>query len=279
MHRMINWLNWRWSRYRFIAATGWTRGGGFSGPANPRFREAVRSKPQLSPYTRLAPLYFEYSRDFCPRYDRLLAAIAKSYAFPIRDVLDVACGAGTLTARLAQRFESVTGFDISREMLDCAARNCAEHANVRLLQEDFHSFRLAERFDAAVCASDSLNYVSRPEDLEAVFRQAAFHLRPGGFFLFDVLDGQTMKHSAQFDFHYRNDDTRFAMCTEYEESSNREITSVVFVDGVEDHVRIGLEAAHVESVALNTGFTIADTFCDLHGFRRFYVLRRRSDPL
>jgi SAM-dependent methyltransferase len=278
MHRLLNWLQWRWSRYRFMAATSWTYGS-FAGPANPRFRDAVRTKPQVSPYSRLAPLYFAYSQDFCPRYDGLLVAIAKRYAFPIRHVLDVACGAGTLTARLARQFESVVGFDINSSMLQCAGRNCAQHCNVRLLQADFHSFQLEERFDAAVCASDSLNYVSQPEDLAVVLRQVAFHLRPGGFFLFDVLDGQMMKYAAQFDLHYRHDDTRFAMCTEYDESTNREVTSVVFADGIEDHVRVGLEAEHVQSAARSTGFAIADKFCDLHGFRSFYILQQCSGDL
>jgi SAM-dependent methyltransferase len=273
MARVFDWIGWRWARFELRAeASRFPRG--LTGFANRRFREATRTKPQCAPYERLAELYVRYSQDLCPRYDDYLQGISRWYAFPIRDVLDLACGAGTLTARLASRFKTVLGLDVNDSMLQCAQQVCAEYANVRLVKADFHAFALAERFDAVLCASDSLNYVARPEDLEIVFRQVAAHLRPGGFFLFDVLDRHTMRHSAQFDIHYQENGTRFAMYSEYDEILGRDITRVVFADCVEEHVRVPLEQQHIQSAAVSSGLDILDRFRDFNGFRSFYVLRQ-----
>ena len=51
---------------------------------------------------------------------------------------------------------------------------------------DARSFRLPERFDAAISTFDSLNHVMKHEELQAVFRNVFAALRPDGTFLFDL---------------------------------------------------------------------------------------------
>lgn len=67
------------------------------------------------------------------------------------DVLDVACGTGFRTVRLARFARHVVGVDASPEMLAVARRKSAELANVVLVQGDaYHLAGLCGSFTAAV---------------------------------------------------------------------------------------------------------------------------------
>ena len=56
----------------------------------------------------------------------------------------------------------------------------------RLLRQDMTSFRIDRRFDAIVCAFDSINHLHRFADWRKTFRSVAAHLNGGGVFVFDV---------------------------------------------------------------------------------------------
>ena len=98
-------------------------------------------------------------------------------------VLDLCCGAGHVTGRLAELGLDVVGLDGSREMLIYALRNAP---GVPFLQADARLFGLRQSFDAVVSTFDSLNHVLTSSELDAVFMSVRTCLRPGGTFLFDL---------------------------------------------------------------------------------------------
>lgn len=111
----------------------------------------------------------------------------KRAAGDIRTVVDLACGTGSLTVKLAQRGYEVTGVDLSPDMLAVAADKCGElEAPPLLLCQDMSRLRLMAPADAVVCCLDSLNYVTRPAAVQRTFRRVWEALRPGGLFLFDI---------------------------------------------------------------------------------------------
>lgn len=271
----LQWLRWRWERESFIRSASRDSDDARSEhhSPDPERRDLIKTLPTIAPYCRLAEYYFSFSQRFCPHYDQLLRSLARRHRHGIRNVLDVACGAGTLTIRLARSFESVFGFDISEEMVTQARRACADERRTRIALADFRDFRFAERFDAATCACDSLNYIERIEELAVVFARVTDHLRPGGFFTFDVLNAEAMRFSTTLDLERRDRSTRFAMCTEYDQWNRKETTYVAFRDGVEKHYRIPIEEYDVCEAATKEGLVVSDVFSDLHGFRTYYVLR------
>jgi MPBQ/MSBQ methyltransferase len=99
-----------------------------------------------------------------------------------RSVLDVACGAGGTTARLARRFERVTAINISHYQ---ASRTTQRTPAARAAQMD--AARLAFRdstFDVLVCVEAVFHFRSKIRFLY----DAARVLRPGGWLtLSDVL--------------------------------------------------------------------------------------------
>lgn len=275
MSNFFRWLRWRSERAAFIASVsrGWQSTRSELVVAEQWRRDAIKQLPAVPPYSRLAEHYHSFSQSFCPHYEDLLRGLQCRFRFEIRDVLDVACGAGTLTTRLAKQFGSVFAFDISADMLAQARRACAQQSNAKFALADFRQFDFVERFDAATCACDSLNYIERPDELLAVLARVRRHLRPGGFFVFDVLDSAAMKVSAAYDLQQREERDRFAMCTEYDDWSRKETTYVAFADMAEAHRRIPIEIDDVYDASKNTGFVVLDRLSDSHGFGNYYVLR------
>lgn len=86
-----------------------------------------------------------YKDNFCfvPQYGEdvmeLLTAPEGSH------VIDLGCGNGTLTEKLSGRGYTVTGIDVSKDMLDLARK---EHPDLTFIQADALSFTLEEKADA-----------------------------------------------------------------------------------------------------------------------------------
>jgi SAM-dependent methyltransferase len=99
-----------------------------------------------------------------------------------RSVLELACGTGSILARLQSRYE-VVGVDLSADMLAVARRKLP---GVELVQADMTRVRLGRRFDAVLCLYDSINHLLRFRQWEAVFDRAREHLEPDGVFVFDL---------------------------------------------------------------------------------------------
>lgn len=125
------------------------------------------------------------------RRRRELARAALAAA-PGERILDVGCGPGFYCAELlAEVGESgwVTGVDSSPAMLALAARRCASHDNVELLEGEAVALPVRdEAFDAALTVQ-VIEYVPDVEKALAELRRA---LRPGGRVVIWDIDWDTL---------------------------------------------------------------------------------------
>ena len=128
---------------------------------------------------------------------------------PVGTVLDLACGTGTIACLLAERGYRVVATDGSEEMLTQAAAKAEGLESPPLfLHQAMPRLRLMEPVDAAVSTLDSLNYLTRKQDLGETFRRVHRWLRPGGQFIFDVntpcklrrMDGQMYMDETEDSF-------------------------------------------------------------------------------
>ena len=103
-------------------------------------------------------------------------------------VLDLACGTGKLTFKLRDLGYDMTGIDLSEEMLSVAKNYAYENeiSDVLFLCQDMTSFELYGTVDACVCTLDSLNYLTKKDDLKKCFSLVHNYLIPEGVFIFDV---------------------------------------------------------------------------------------------
>ncbi len=106
---------------------------------------------------------------------------------PIKLVLDLACGTGSMTAELARRGYEMTGADISPDMLAEAKRRSDETGlDILYICQDMRGIELYGTVDAVVCCLDSINYLTETDGLTACFSGVKRYLAPGGLFIFDV---------------------------------------------------------------------------------------------
>ena len=143
------------------------------------------------------------------RAEYLIRRFHKS-RIPVKTVLDLACGTGTIACLLAERGYQVVAADGSEEMLAQAARKAeplGEKAPL-FIHQAMPRLRLAAPVDAAVSTLDSLNYLTRAADLRETFRRVYRWLEPGGMFIFDVntpyklqrMDGQVYLDETEESF-------------------------------------------------------------------------------
>lgn len=99
------------------------------------------------------------------------------------EILDLCCGTGRLTEVLVGRGYQVTGVDNSCEMLDRAR---ARVPQATFLQADIRQFQVQSKFDAVICAYNSLPHITVGEELTRTFQSVRRCLRPEGIFVFDL---------------------------------------------------------------------------------------------
>ena len=98
---------------------------------------------------------------------------------PDERVLDLGCGTGHLTARIASTGADVVGLDASLEMIDEARET---YPDVRFVHADARDFDFEEPFDA-VFSNAALHWIA---DQDAVLESVARALRPGGRFVAEL---------------------------------------------------------------------------------------------
>lgn len=104
-----------------------------------------------------------------------------------RTAVDLACGTGSVALILAQQGLQVTAVDMSEEMLTQACQKAQDMKNRPVfLHQKLQKLYLPRGVDLAVCALDSLNYITDPEDCREAIRRVYKALNPGGCFIFDV---------------------------------------------------------------------------------------------
>lgn len=106
-----------------------------------------------------------------------------------KSVLEIACGTGRITVRLAQDGLHVVGVDLSPAMLDVAR---AKNSDVRWIEGDMRSFEAGEQFDLAIIPGHSFQFMLTPADQLAALACAKKHLNAGGRLVIH-LDHQDMK--------------------------------------------------------------------------------------
>lgn len=104
-----------------------------------------------------------------------------------KNVCEIACGTGSLSIELAKSGYKVTASDISEEMLTVADKKARDGgADVRFVRADMRSFLLYTKADAVVCFFDSINYLTKPDDVKECFASTYNALADEGLFVFDI---------------------------------------------------------------------------------------------
>ncbi len=163
-------------------------------------------------YDALAGCYDDMTEDVnYPAWADFLEKLFARSPHPVHTVLDLACGTGTMSFLLAQRGYELIGVDFSPEMLAIAAEKTLEGEGEPpiFLCQAMEELDLYGTVDACVCLLDSVNHVTRPDQLRKAFQRVWLFLEPGGLFVFDV---HTPAHLEGLDGGMFLDETEDAYC-------------------------------------------------------------------
>ncbi len=126
-----------------------------------------------------------------------------------RTAVDLACGTGSVALILAKMGLDVVAVDLSEEMLTQAQQKAQSLDKPPLfICQSLQRLRLPRGVDLAVCALDSLDYITDPADCRDAIGRVYKVLNPGGCFIFDVntpeklraMDGQVFLDETEDTF-------------------------------------------------------------------------------
>ena len=186
-------------------------------------------------------------------------------------VVDLACGTGSLSVRLAAQGYRVYGVDLSEEMLTQAAEKAMQMENPPyFVCQDMCKLELPEPVDWIVCMLDSVNYILDPADCAGMMRHVAECLKPGGMFIFDIntpeklraLDGQVFLDETEDDYCvWRTEfDEQARIC--YYGVDLFERRGEVWVRSFEEHQQYAYTPAELEQALRAAGFTAIRAYAD-----------------
>lgn len=123
-------------------------------------------------------------------YDNMVSRIIEicnEHNIECKDYLDVACGTGNVTVRLAKHFKEIYAVDLSEDMLREAFNKLKENRiKGKIICQDMTEMQLNRKFDLITSVLDSTNYITDEDDLEKYFSSVKEHLKDDGIFIFDV---------------------------------------------------------------------------------------------
>lgn len=247
----------------------------------------------MDAYTSFASVYDTFM-DNIP-YDEwaeYLKGLLEEYHVTEGIVLDLGCGTGSMTERLAKAGYDMIGVDNAEEMLEIAMEKREQSGlDILYLMQDMREFELYGTVKAIVSVCDSVNYITDEEDLVEVFRLANNYLDPKGVFIFDfntvykykeILGNQTIAEDREdcsfiWDNYYYEDE----QINEYELSLFiRETDSDLYRKYQETHFQRAYDLATMKRLIEESGLeyiTAYDAFtknAPTEKSERIYVIAR-----
>ncbi|MBP3389037.1 MAG: class I SAM-dependent methyltransferase [Clostridia bacterium] len=142
----------------------------------------------MSGYAALAAFYDRLTDDveYDRRAARLLTLFERHRTRPT-SLLDLACGTGSLTCRLADAGIDMIGVDGSADMLAVAMERAADRGQELLfLEQDMRELDLYGTVEGAVCILDGLCHLTNTADIKETLHRLSLFIEPGGLLIFDV---------------------------------------------------------------------------------------------
>jgi len=183
-----------------------------------------------------------------------------------KTIVDLACGTGTVAKMFGERGFRVVGIDSSPEMLRIARKKTSEvSTHVSFIEDTFDNMDLGYRkFNAAICISFSLSYVTELDKLINLFSRISRSLGDCGFFFCDMIfPGSAEEHFLQYKKPFTWDD--YVMCVAFRwvdksaglfkvEYSFQRTSSSSGACYIEEHLCRAYSREFLENVLLQTGF-------------------------
>ena len=177
-----------------------------------------------------------------------LIGLLKRYGVDSGLVLELGCGTGNMTERLARAGYDMIGVDCSEDMLEIAQEKKLESGlDILYLEQDMREFELYGTVRAVVSVCDSLNYILEEEELLQVFRLVNNYLDPGGIFLFDLNTVQKYREIGESVIAENREESSFIWENDFDEESKiNEYQLTIFLMEGKDRLYRKYEELHCQ---------------------------------
>ncbi len=188
-------------------------------------------------------------------------------------LLDLGCGTGSMSVKMADKGYDVIGVDTSIGMLGVAQQKMYESGQkILFLNQPMQNIDLYGTVDCAICVLDGINHLDNSDEVRQTFEKVSLFMNKGGAFAFDV--NTIYKHKnvlADNAFIYDFDDLFCAWQNNYNEEDNSvDITLDFFEeeDGIyyrsgENFSEQAYELEKISEWLEQAGFEIIGVFDDL----------------
>lgn len=234
----------------------------------------MNQEHQTEVYSAFAEIYDQVMRDVdYDSWTQYVIDLAKKFRVKVHTILDLACGTGGHSLRMAQRGYRVTGVDISNSMLELAREKTGQ-AELEIVYHQspiqaISGLQLPTDFDLITCLYDSLNYILDEEDVIECFEEAYKHNRIGGLFIFDVTtEYNLIKNFSGFTFSENFDGASYIWENKYSIESKictSKVTIFQNINGhyakyIEDHLQKVYSTAWITEQLRITGYDVIGEF-------------------
>lgn len=119
---------------------------------------------------------------------KFLSRVFKKYGDNIKKVIDLGCGVGRHSVLLSQLGFSVTGIDISKNMLKIAKERTKKiNLKIKFINQDIRNLKLEKNtYDCAICMWTTYNYLSTEKDFLGFLMKMHKILRKEGLLILDT---------------------------------------------------------------------------------------------
>ena len=208
-----------------------------------------------------------------------------------RTAVDLACGTGSVSILLSQRGIRVTGVDLSEEMLTVACQKAQDLEQPPIFVcQNLTRLRLPRAVDLAVCALDSLDYITDPNDCAEAIHRVFKVLNPGGIFIFDVNTPEKLRAMDGQVFLDEDDDVYCVWRGEFDEDTNIcsygmdlfQRRGEIWERSFEEHREYAYSQQQLMGYLKNAGFTHIEVYADRRfeapgaGEQRIYFKARKG---
>lgn len=137
-------------------------------------------------YTDFAKVYDLFMEDIpYDEWSEYILELLSENGITEGSIVELGCGTGEITTRLAKSGYSVIGIDISEEMLFEAGSKLSEE-DILYVNMDMTELSLPYQVDAMVSVCDSMNYLVEDGDFELTVKAVYEYLKEDGVFIFDL---------------------------------------------------------------------------------------------
>jgi ubiquinone/menaquinone biosynthesis C-methylase UbiE len=109
----------------------------------------------------------------------------------VKTVLDLTCGTGSQVFYLAKQDYEIIGADFSPDLIKIARKRArAEKVNVKFIDGDMRNLQVGT-FDAVITIFNAVGHLTKT-GFEKAMRNIYKNLKPGGVYIFDILNLEAM---------------------------------------------------------------------------------------